>query len=97
VVAAYGGKYLYAPLKDIEDVSILISEIEKDGKGIPVLLRHYMKLNAKLLSFNVDKDFSSVLDGLILVDLTKTNERYLRRFMGSEGYDTFVKYHQLEN
>jgi len=90
-------KYLYAPLKDIEDVSILISEIEKDGKGIPVLLRHYMKLNAKLLSFNVDEDFSSVLDGLILVDLTETNGRYLKRFMGNEGYNTFTKYHQLTN
>ena len=28
--------------QDIEDVSFLISEIEKDGKGVPVLLKHYL-------------------------------------------------------
>lgn len=86
-------KYLFDQLKDIDDVSVLISEIEKDGKGVPVLLKHYLKLNAKLLSFNVDKEFSSVLDGLILVDLMETNERYLRRFMGVEGYRKFRDFH----
>jgi putative hemolysin len=76
-------------LRDIDDVSALISEIETDHKGVPVLLRHYLKLNGKLLSFNVDSDFSRVIDGLILVDLELTDPRLLKRFMGIEGYRRF--------
>ena len=84
---------LQTSIADIEDISLLISEIEKDGKGIPILLRHYLKLNGQLISFNVDKAFSGVVDGLLLVDLIQTEEKLLKRFMGSEGYDSFHRYH----
>ena len=67
--------------RDIEDVSFLISEIEKDGKGVPVLLKHYLKLNGKLLSFSIDEGFSGVVDGLLMVDLRDANTRLLRRFV----------------
>lgn len=80
-------------VRDIEDVSTLISEIETDQKGVPVLLRQYLKLNATLLSFNVDPDFSDCIDGLVLVDLTTTDQKILRRFLGHEGTDNFLKYH----
>jgi len=80
-------------LRDIEDVSALISEIEEDGKGIPVLLKHYVRMSAALLSFNVDKDFSGVIDGLILVDLSLTDDRLLRRYMGDTGLKRFRAYH----
>ncbi len=71
-------------VKDIDDVSALIAEIEPDQKGVPTLLRHYVKLNARFLSFNVDADFSDVLDGLMVVDLLETDEKTLRFFMGGE-------------
>lgn len=67
----------------IEAISFLISEIEKDGKGVPILLKHYLKLNGKLLSFNVDKAFSDVVDGLLMVDLRETDPKILKRFIGS--------------
>jgi hypothetical protein len=38
----------------IEEVDRLIAAAESDGKGVPILLRQYLKLNAKLLGFNVD-------------------------------------------
>jgi len=87
-------RILKSALRDTEDVSALISEIEKDAKGIPVLLRHYLKLNGTLLSFNVDKDFSRVLDGLILVDLSKTDPKLLKRYMGREGCTSFLQFHE---
>jgi hypothetical protein len=31
--------------------------MEGDGKGVPVLLRQYLKLKAKLIGFNVDPQF----------------------------------------
>ena len=84
---------LLSRFQDIEDISLLISGLEKDGKGIPILLRQYLKLNGNLISFNVDKAFASVVDGLLLVDLTETDPRLLKRFMGENGYRTIRKFH----
>ncbi len=74
--------------RDIEDVSFLISEIEKDGKGVPVLLKHYLKLNGKLLSFSVDEGFSGVVDGLLMVDLRDTDTRLLRRLIKNKQFNS---------
>jgi hypothetical protein len=39
-------------------------------------------LNGRFLSFSVDKAFSSVIDGLLLVDLHETDPKILNRFVG---------------
>lgn len=88
-------RFMGALSDDIDTISILISEIEEDGKGVPILLRHYLKLNARLVGFNVDKDFSNVLDGLIVVNLTETSPKLLKRFMGNQEYASFTGYHGL--
>ena len=80
-------------LSDIEEVSGLISDIEPDRKGIPILLKQYLKLGGKLLGFNVDHNFSDVLDGLILLDLTRTDDRLLTRLMGEESAARFLEFH----
>jgi putative hemolysin len=82
-------------LNDIENVAEYVSEIEPDGKDIPVLLRQYLKLGGKLLSFNVDPDFSSVVDGLIVVDLARTPPKTLRRFMGGDT-EAYLQSHGVE-
>jgi putative hemolysin len=69
-------------IREVDDISFLISEIEKDGKGVPILIKHYLKLNGKFLSFSVDKAFSSVIDGLLVVDLYETDPKILARFVG---------------
>jgi putative hemolysin len=81
-----GERKALALMRDADDVSALISEIEEDNKGMPVLLRHYLKLNARLLSFNVDPAFGHCTDGLIVVDLRTADTKMLKRFMGEEGY-----------
>jgi putative hemolysin len=77
-------------VEDDDDVSTLISEIEQDNKGMPVLLRYYLRLGARVLSFNVDPAFGNCVDGLVLVDLRKTDPRLLRRFMGDDGYARYA-------
>jgi putative hemolysin len=79
-------------LNDIEHVAEYVSEIEPDGKDIPVLLRQYLKLGGRLLAFNVDLDFSSVVDGLIVVDLARTPVKTLRRYMGNDA-EAYLKSH----
>jgi hypothetical protein len=71
----------------------LISSLEEDGKGIPTLLKHYLKLNGTLASFNVDKAFQSCLDGLIIVDVTETDPRLLAKYMGEEQCIGYLKHH----
>lgn len=83
-------------IESVDSVSAIISGFEDDEKGIPVLLKHYLKLNGVLLSFNVDPAFSDVIDGLILVDLTKTDPKVLQRYFGKEGYATFADFHNTK-
>ena len=81
-------------VKDVQELSELISEIETDRKQVPMLLKHYLKLGGKVVGFNVDGHFSRVLDGLILVDLTNTEHRMLERFVGPDGARRFLAYHE---
>ena len=80
-------------LRDLEDVSTFISEIEADHKGVPILLKQYLKLGGRLLGFNVDPEFSNVLDVLIMVDLRQTAQRILARYMGRDGSKAFLAGH----
>ncbi len=83
-----------AALHHIEDLSQPITDVEGDGKGLPILLRQYAKIGGKLLGFNVDRKFSNVLDGLIVVDLRQTETTVLERYMGREDAARFRKHHQ---
>jgi putative hemolysin len=79
----------------LEDVSALVRRIEPDGKDIPVLLRQYLKLNAKLLGFTVDVAFGNVLDGLVVVDLTQVEPAILSRYMGRTEARVFLQAQSL--
>jgi hypothetical protein len=78
-----------ARIDSIDEVSAAIARLEPDGKGVPVLLRQYLKLNATLLEFNVDPDFANVLDALVLVDLREAPDEVLGRYMGADGLAGF--------
>ncbi|HND20444.1 MAG TPA: GNAT family N-acyltransferase [Acidobacteriota bacterium] len=81
----------------LEHVSDFINQIEPDHKGVPVLIRQYLKLGGKLLGFNVDPGFHQVLDGLILIDLTQTPRRNLERYLGKQETQAFLQYHGAKN
>jgi putative hemolysin len=82
-------------LRDLEELSQPITDVETDGKGLPILLRQYAKIGGKLLGFNVDRKFSHVLDGLVVVDLRKTAPAVLERYMGREAAIQFRTRHGL--
>jgi putative hemolysin len=69
-------------LRDLDELSQPIADVESDGKGLPILLRQYAKIGGKLVGFNLDRKFSSVLDGLVIVDLRETEAAVLDRYMG---------------
>jgi putative hemolysin len=80
-----------SPSCDPEELESIISELEPDGKPIPVLLRQYLKLGAQLHAFNVDPKFQNCLDGLVVVDLYKSERKLLERYMGVEGARQFLE------
>ena len=84
---------MFARVFSIDDISDWVSMFESDGKGVPVLVRHYMKLGGKFLGFNVDAKFSNVLDGLLMLDLRKANPELLVRYLGKEGAAVFLDLH----
>ena len=78
---------------DIEGLSPFIADIERDRKGIPILVKQYFRLGARVLGLNVDPDFADVLDVLVLVDLTATAARDLERYLGRAGAAGFLAHH----
>ncbi len=91
----HGLRIEQAPLVmgDLDELSAIIADIEPDGKGIPILIKQYLKLGGKMLGFNLDPAFSNALDGLILVDLSKTSAAILERYMGKPGAAAFLARH----
>ena len=62
-------------LQDVEDLSAPIADLEPDGKGVPILIKQYLKAGGRVLGFNVDPRFSNVLDVLMMADLRRTPPR----------------------
>ncbi|MEP7363607.1 MAG: GNAT family N-acyltransferase [Acidobacteriota bacterium] len=83
--------------QNIDELSDLVSDIEPDRAGVPVLLRQYLRLGGKLLGFNIDPEFSNALDGLIVVDLTRTERKLLDRYLGREEAQQFLSAQEAAN
>ncbi len=87
-------KLMAAQVGEMANVDELVEEIEHGRKGVPVLLRQYLKLNAKVLGFNIDPDFGDVLDGLLLADLVTVNRAILDRYLGRQDAAALLAYHR---
>lgn len=80
-------------LSDNRLISKLVERMEGD-KGLPILVKQYLGLHGRLVSFNVDKEFNDALDGLIIVDLLDVPEKSLGRYMGKDQAKTYLEKHQ---
>ena len=77
-------RLLSQALPDLRALSAMVSELE-GGMGIPVLLKQYLRLGGKMVSFGIDENFGGTLDCFVVVDLAATPERARRRYRG-KGY-----------
>lgn len=75
---------MLASLSNVSVINKLIGRCDP-GKALPILLRHYLSLNGRFVCFSVNKVFNDSLDGLIIVDLRETPQKYLDRYLGKEG------------
>lgn len=90
----YNHTFAVEGMREINDA---VTELEKGKGGIPILFKHYLKMGARMLAFNVDPDFSNVLDCLMVTDLTQTDRHLLTKYMGKEKIKEYLAYHAIDN
>ncbi|HQW06146.1 MAG TPA: lysophospholipid acyltransferase family protein [Flavobacteriales bacterium] len=64
-----------ASMADLKKMDRLIAEVDPQETAMPVLLKKYLLLNARIIGFNRDPRFNDALDGLMVLDLQKLPER----------------------
>ncbi len=69
-------------LADSRVLSQVINDIEDGKQGIPVLLKHYLRLNGKMIAFNIDESFGNTLDGFVVVNMDEAPDRMRKRYRG---------------
>ena len=88
----WSGRML-AELANVKMLGKLVGRCDP-GKAVPVLLRHYLSLNGRLVCFNIHSRFNDSLEGLIVVDVRKTDNKTLGRFLGAEGLQQFLAFQE---
>ena len=63
---------------------------------MPVLLRQYLKLGARVLAFNVDPAFGHSIDVLVATDLLDIDGKVLAKYMGRDAAQRYLAHHGRE-
>ena len=66
---------------DLNKFDKLIDEIEPNVLRLPVLIKKYIKQNAKLIGFNVDPKFNDAIDGLMYIRISDLPENTVKPVM----------------
>ncbi len=96
VKGKFWSREMLASLSSIAVINKLLGRCDA-GRSVPTLLRHYLALNGRFVCFSVNTGFNDALDGLIIVDLRKTPDKYLKRYLGKEGCRYFLSQWQHES
>ncbi len=66
---------------DLHSLDRFIGDIDQYNSGLPILLKKYLSLNAKIASFNVDPKFNDCIDGLLILDIFDVPKATLESFV----------------
>ncbi len=55
--------------EDLNKFDRFIKEVEPNEYTMPVLLKRYLKINGRIIGFNLDPKFNDALDGMLVLDL----------------------------
>ena len=66
---------------DLNKFDKIIDEVEPGALRLPVLLKKYIKQNAKLVAFNVDPLFNNSVDGLMYIKIADLPESTVKPVM----------------
>ena len=66
---------------DMQKFDKIINEIEPGELRIPVLIKKYVKQNARLVAFNVDPKFNNAIDGLMYIKVSEIPDSTVKPVM----------------
>lgn len=66
---------------DLNKFDKIIDELEPGSLRLPVLIKKYLKQNARLVAFNVDPLFNNAIDGLMYIRIADIPENTMRPVM----------------
>jgi putative hemolysin len=62
-------------MDSIEQFDRFMMRLSNNEYRLPTLVKKYLKINSKIIKFNVDPDFNYCVDGLVLLDLTQISKQ----------------------
>ncbi|TXD51335.1 MULTISPECIES: GNAT family N-acyltransferase [unclassified Polaribacter] len=82
---------------DMQKFDKIIDELEPGVLRIPVLLKKYVKQNARLVAFNVDPKFNNAVDGLMYIKVADIPESTVKPVMEEFQAELERKVAELQN
>lgn len=70
---------------DLPTLSACVRALDQQGRDIPVLLKHYLKLGARFHCVGVDANFNRTPGLLLSVDMESIPEKSLRTFLAQDA------------
>ncbi len=70
---------------DLNKLDKIIDELEPNYLRLPVLIKQYIRQNAKIIAFNVDPDFNNSIDALMYIRIMDIPEKTLKPII--EAYE----------
>ena len=78
-------------LESIDAFDKYIQRLSDGHYRIPTLIKKYVKLNAGILAFNVDKDFNYCVDGMIFLDMAAVPRSEIQMLTkGSDDQESLI-------
>jgi putative hemolysin len=77
---------------DLNKFDKIIDEVEPGSLRLPVLIKKYIKQNAKVVAFNVDPHFNNAVDGLMYIRIADLPESTVKPVMEEFQAELEMKY-----
>jgi len=71
-------------MDSIEQFDRLMLRLSNNEYRLPTLVKKYLKINSKIIKFNVDPDFNYCVDGLVLLDLNNISRQEIMNLSKDE-------------
>jgi putative hemolysin len=62
-------------MESVEKFDRYLMRLSNNEYRLPTLVKKYLKINSKIIKFNVDPDFNYCVDGLVLLDLLQISKQ----------------------
>ncbi|MBP4141041.1 lysophospholipid acyltransferase family protein [Flavobacterium sp. I-SCBP12n] len=82
---------------DLNKFDKIIDELEPGSLRLPVLIKKYIKQNAKVVAFNVDPLFNNAIDGLMYIRIADIPESTMKPVMEEFQKELERKLHEKED